>query len=379
MKKIFIILVSIFLYQSLLAQKAAVVKLNDKFGYINEDGSWLIEPTYLKAGDFHDGLAPVFSGEKWGFIDSNNKLVIDYKFIRAKAFNSGIAIVQEGEKWFYIDKTGEEVKFQINSDKPYDFHDGLAIVKKEGKVGMINNKGQNVIDQKYIKILPFNNGIAKVRLDDKWGFIDTKGNYLLEPKYTKIGKHLSEGVTICREGELWGLLINGEFNVVKVAVKLWDFIDGEKLAAAMTIDKKIGFIDRTGKWIVPPTFIKVREFHNGLAPVYMGEKKWGYVDVKGVVVIDIQFRDGEVFSADGLAPVKLKKLWGFIDKSGVMVIPDDYNITGSKSMFGIEKKGFVNGLVKLSNKDGKFFMNTKGEVLGDKYFQLVNHFTEINK
>ena len=61
MKK-FVLLASIILLgQTLFAQRAALVREDGKFGFLNEDGSWLIEPSYEGAFNFSDGLAGVDS------------------------------------------------------------------------------------------------------------------------------------------------------------------------------------------------------------------------------------------------------------------------------------------------------------------------------
>ena len=72
-----------------------------------------------------------------------------------------------------------------------------------------------------------------------------------------------------------------------------------------------------------------------MAPV-MKDKKWGYINTKGEVVISLQYKDAEIFSEDGLAPVKVSKLWGFVNAKGDMVIADDYVI--SVGGFAIFKK-----------------------------------------
>ena len=43
-------------------------------------------------------------------------------------------------------------------------------------------------------------------------------------------------------------------------------------------------------------------------------------------MIESIYNDAEVFSADGLAPVK-DKSWGFINTSGKLVIPTQYGIS----------------------------------------------------
>lgn len=52
--------------QFIFAQELALVRENDKFGYLNTDGSWAIQPTYKSAKNFSNGLAAVYNGLLWG-------------------------------------------------------------------------------------------------------------------------------------------------------------------------------------------------------------------------------------------------------------------------------------------------------------------------
>ena len=51
----------ILLCQTLFAQRVALVREDGKYGFLKEDGSWLVEPSYEGAFNFSDGLAAVHS------------------------------------------------------------------------------------------------------------------------------------------------------------------------------------------------------------------------------------------------------------------------------------------------------------------------------
>jgi hypothetical protein len=107
---------------------------NDRYGYIDQDGQWVIEPKFLDAEDFSHGLAPIRSDlEKWGYIDHAGAVVIPPQFDRAETFISP----------------------------------GLAKVQVNKEHGVINLKGEYILEPiyRYIKILP--DGIIKADLLDK--------------------------------------------------------------------------------------------------------------------------------------------------------------------------------------------------------------------
>lgn len=177
-----------------------------------------------------------------------------------------------------------------------------------------------------------------------------------------------------KKGGVYGIIQNGSFNPIDGATDVWVFHGDAKLTYAEK-DKKIGFVDSSGKWVIEPQFDKARAFSNGLAPVANG-KTWGYINEKGDMVIESEFRDAEVFS-DGLAPVKDKK-WGFIDTSGKLVIPMEYDITaGLAFLSGNNEKGFINRFARVKTKKGWGFLDESGKLLGDKWFENAEPFVSV--
>jgi hypothetical protein len=63
------------------------VKEGDKWGYVDRDGNYKIEPQYENARSFGAGLAPVQTSGKWNYIDENGIVMIDKGFIDAYPFN----------------------------------------------------------------------------------------------------------------------------------------------------------------------------------------------------------------------------------------------------------------------------------------------------
>ena len=83
-----------------------------------------------------------------------------------------------------------------------------------------------------------------------------------------------------------------------------------------------GFMDRTGKVIVPAEFANVDNFSEGLARVSTVSEGTGFIDRQGKWAIPPQFDLAESFS-EGLAKIKDRNTprFGFIDKTGKIVIP----------------------------------------------------------
>ncbi|HET6990360.1 MAG TPA: WG repeat-containing protein, partial [Bacteroidia bacterium] len=88
--------------------------------------------------------------DKWGFIDSKIRLVIPYQYDGASSFS-----------------------------------DGMARVKSDGNVGMIDVRGKEIIKPQFQTINYLDNYIY-VNDGNAWGLMDKKGNWILPCKYSKI-------------------------------------------------------------------------------------------------------------------------------------------------------------------------------------------------
>ncbi|MDR3227382.1 MAG: WG repeat-containing protein [Prevotellaceae bacterium] len=61
-----------------------------------------------------------------------------------------------------------------------------AIVKLNGKYGLIDKSGNEVISCKYDYVSLFRENLALVKLNRKWGFINKTDNEVIPLKYDKI-------------------------------------------------------------------------------------------------------------------------------------------------------------------------------------------------
>ena len=88
------------------------------------------------------------------------------------------------------------------------------------------------------------------------------------------------------------------------------------------IDKTYGYIDKTGKEVIPFQYGGANSFYEGLALV---EKDyfWGYIDKTGKEIIPCQYKSANSFS-EGLALVRKDDFYGYIDKTGKAIISCQY-------------------------------------------------------
>ena len=87
---------------------------NGKWGFVDEDGNWVIEPKFVEAFDFHEGFSMVKIDGKWGYIKTDGTYLVEPKFDYAQDFKNGTAYVElEGEEGT-IDTDGKYIPLSIN-------------------------------------------------------------------------------------------------------------------------------------------------------------------------------------------------------------------------------------------------------------------------
>ncbi len=316
-------------------------------------------------------LIPVKSGDNWGYVNKEGEYIINPQFMEAHTFSQGLALVKSKEgKFGFIGKDG---LFKIDpifkeSQSHFTKDNIICVVPENGKPQFIdlNGKIKFVVDLAE-NVDSFREGFAAVKIDEKWGFIDIHGNIIIKPKYDDI---YSFSEKLCAVGIIdqetntkkWGfinqegeLIINFQFSNIS------NFKDG--LAAVSTDGETWGYIDKYGKYEINPTFDYALNFTEGCALVKQGNS-YGYIDKNGKYLINPQFNDAYPFTSEKVAPAKnTDGKWGYIDKSGRFKINPQFDsiIVNYFNKYGI---------VKQSNKFG--IIDNKGKYYSNPQFDGVN-------
>ena len=261
--------------------------------------------------------------------------VIKQQFQKAYYFNEDeVAIVKQNGQYGIIDKKGD---FIINPrfEDALGFSEGLAAAKQNGKWGYINKEGNWVIKPQFDRVYIFNEGLAEAEQNGKWGFIDKIGNFVIKPRFEQTWA-FSEGLAVAKQDGKWGFSHKiGNFVIKPRFEYSWGF--SESLAATRQ-NGKWGYINKEGDWIIKPQFGRVYNFNEGLAAVIQNGK-YGYINKEGNWVIKPQFEDASGFT-NSCAVVKQDGKWGCISKQGDWIVKPQFN--NKKSLFyfyaSLEKK-----------------------------------------
>jgi hypothetical protein len=329
-----------------------------RWGFVDDQGNWVIQPTYEDVNRFHEGLAAVKQDRAWGYIDASGVYVIEPRFSEAHSFSDGLARVATGpgphpedhylitaSGYGFVDKKGRMVVGAAWDDAG-DFSEGLAPVMRDGLCGFIDRSGKLVIPLQFDNLVSFSEGLACAAVDDSWGFVDRNGKWAISPSY------LGSPTMPCVLEEMYGLPV-GRFKdgLAPVSVHL-------DARGGMGGGRWCAYINQSGERAFEQVFYRGAEFKEGLAAVQTdGDAgySWGFINPAGKYVVVPRFdlagpgNGNDMYLLDvggfqeGLSAVAVDGLVGYIDKTGTVVIEPEYYFGGC----------FFEGFAYVAKGDGR--------------------------
>lgn len=191
----------------------------------------------------------------------------------------------------------------------------------QAKRGFMDQNGEIIIPVVYDIVNDVgDDGLAIVKYKGKYGLIDRQGMQQVPVLYETLRKIADDLYQVTQDGVTFYVGSDGEQKIVHKNQGYQEIREfGTNGLAAFKLNNKWGFIDETGKEIVPATlqYDYVSNFSEDLAQVKK-DGKWGYINVEGKEVIEPTYVVANRF-INGKAEVKLKKDFYYIDKNGKKV------------------------------------------------------------
>ncbi len=333
-------------------------------GLIDRTGKEIVPCKYFYIGDFIEGLAIVGGkgeyGYKYGLIDETGKEIVPCQYDEVYPFKEGLAMVTKNLKSGYIDRTGKEI-VPCQYDFAFSFSEGLARVENRNGIYIseigpkytkyyIDKTGKAVITHQYIED-DFSEGLARVYKNGKYGYIDKTGKEVIPCQYTMAYDFNGDLARVVNKRSIW-IDKTGK----KVCDYIDDFNDGLAIVARLNNDGRYiyGYIDKTGKEVIPCQYANADNFSEGLAKVARlsndGRYIYGYIDKTGKEIVPCKFYNAENFS-NGFAV--LGNMHYLINKMGKEVIPmsNDIIFVHNEDLIEVIKK--EDGTTRFFDKEGK--------------------------
>lgn len=286
---------------------------------------------------------------------------------------------EEARHWGFIDQSGTVVA-PIGYDEVHDFSGGYAGVRRGQRWGFIDQAGSEVIEPRFLSVGYFSvSGLAWVETTDfAVGYVDPNGDWKIEPRFT-VGYGFSEsraiagiavGMTTTRtSGSMsrpiysFGLIgDDGEWLVQPAADRddpqRWSSgaVFSEGLCAVQVDGRLFGYIDRSGDFVIPPSFTRAADFVGGRALVGLPEGGNRVIDRVGSSLLDIPV-DSAYMGENGFLTIYGSLSSG---EGAFLVAPDGSVLQGPFE----EARRWVGGRLPVKTDEGWVLIDADGRRYG---------------
>jgi hypothetical protein len=354
----------------------ATVQLAEKsWVFIDQYGNESEVMNYDYVGSVQDGMALVMTdintyttaSNGWrilessyslrGFVDVSGKEVVKPQYDYAHAFHNGLAKVMKDGKSGMINKEGLEVLpieylFDVEYDGSLRLYEGLSSIMRDGKFGFINGDARMVLEPQFEEAKRFSEGVAAVKKNGEWYLIDHEGNRVMSLPFDN-ARYFTEGLLSVCKNELWGVIDRrGNMIVEPQYAGIYDFKNGFSIAAKGL--GQVGYIDSTGKVVIPMKYASFEDSktEEGLTIVLAG------VGI-GLTSTSRPDNNFSILPYEGISPdyhngllaVMKENKWGFIDTAGREVVVPQYDQTRKLNIAFTVSKGGKWGLIDRSGAE----------------------------
>lgn len=254
MKKIIITIVAILISSISIAQSVytlavdikydSVFSLDGRFYAVKQSGKWgvvkdrqeIIPCIYQGIDALGDGIISVIDNDKVGFVDTLGNLLIAPSYVI--------------EKQIY-----REDKSQINV-----FDNGASLVEVEGEYKLIDKNNKQLIPEDYEIVSRIGDAIS-IKKNGKFGIANSKGEILLHPQYIEISVLVEGKVYSFKQISTSGMpmfgLINSKGEIICPAIYAdFGLYNGKDVTyiKAYTEEGQQALLDENGKVVLPASY-----------------------------------------------------------------------------------------------------------------------------
>lgn len=291
---------------------------NGLYGFLSSNGELISDPKYSSVRYSPYGLFPAATKDpyqnesRWGYLNQDLRFVVQPKYQSASEFKDGFAIIQSKYNYGLIDSTGKIIIIPQYKNLKY-LGSGRLSYGVQGLWGLMDCKGDIISEPIFSSIGVFSQGLAWFNTVNKGytdktecGFIDLNGIEVFRDSFIKNQSEvkLSDGLAI----------VPTEIDAIK-GIK-YAYINQDGIVKIPLHWSEVGRPFSDGLAAFYATYYRYDK--NGLMQEGVGAFKWGYQDKNGNIIIQPRFEYASPF-ANGKAIVSEDGNWFFIDREGQRV------------------------------------------------------------
>lgn len=320
-----------------------------KSGLLRLDGSVQLPAEYITIEDNYTQEA-VFARKKegLGLISLDGKIILPFEYSSYKQFGykSGYWILYKNKLCGLYGRMGEEIlpvqfsQISISNDETH------FIATKEGLLYFYDRNSQLMHTTGWEAAFEFTYGLAPVKKEGKWGYINPKGETIIPFQYRYAGSFVES---------------NSKRVALVIADKHYQLIDpdGQELKQEVinrysVYGQPVGQLTDLPAYKEIPFYADDYTVHGYYAVSRQDNEKKGLVNLLGEWALRPEYDEFKFSESSGkiMAAARIGKLWGFIGYSGETLAvpqfeqvefnwqtPNRYKVTKAGKVFEVDEKG----------------------------------------
>ena len=356
-------------FTGLAQPKYFIFEEKGKLGLVDLQGKTVLAPTFNSIKEKQPYFFACSKGKGCWVYNENLQLVLKGAYNSIELGCEGQFIVEKNGKYGVVSEKGAVIlplKYsEINSNK-----NGYTVTLNE-KMGLFNSEGKEIIPISYRWI--YTDDIDEIddnipivaKLNGKEGYINTKNEWVIPPTY-RDAFAFRQGVAIVKKGRNY-MCIN-----LKGEAVIQDF---DNYVIEPSDNTYIVGVRKECKYMVYDLNGNLLDTYDGFInnwsddAIFAVKKggKWGYIDGYGKVIIPLEYEEVGDFS-EGLAAVRKDDKWGYINPKNEVVIPIEFT--------NKEVGYFKNGVAKYYTDSGIGLINLKGEIIAEPKYDSIEYVRE---
>lgn len=305
-------------------ENSILVQKDGKIGLVDSEGKTIIDANYkeIKAigEDYKKGYITIDENNKYGLINYEKQQVLPNEYEKIeKVYGKNLYVIEEAgkdklinnEKNVVLEKDFDEIKQILQYSE-----DGIIFIK-DGKYGVMNVNGDIIIPAEYEEINEVKDSIFVAKKDGKYGVIDKDKNTKIEFKFSNITYNQKADIYLVEDENYNTNIFDNGFNNKLTGILSELNTDKGYMKLRINDEYKyynFKFEEKSNKAVLTSNTL------------FLSKKdgKYGFVNLKGDVVVNYIYDDATEQNEYGYAAVKKDGKWGSVDINGKVVIDPTY-------------------------------------------------------
>lgn len=378
---------------------------SNKWGVINQEGNIVIEPSYQEMITIPDKTKDIFIcmyniNEETGEYETkalnskNEEIFTDYEQIEVLEnfdkndniwFEEGVLRVKKNGKYGLIDLDGKEIlPCEYDEITTLNGIENSLILTKDGKKGLANDKGSIIIEPLYKEIInlgeTYKEGYITIDEQGKYGLISTTKKQILENKFDEIKQIYLNSYYIVKENGVDKIINSSGEQILENLVN--QVQSATQRGFVIKENDLYGEVSSSGEKLIESKYQDLKEIKEGIYKAKQNDK-YGIIDIDENIKVPFEYTEisyndkanlfiaeDENYNTSIFDKDYNKKIEGVLtelntEKSYIrMRINDEYKYYNLNCEEKPNTEILTDNTLFLSKKDGKYgYVDKKGNVV----------------